>query len=68
MFSPVASVLFVCGGVTVGLGQVRSCLYALLGELYFPHCLGFFLGGGGGKQKLACPMLVYNEARVPSRH
>ena len=45
MFSPVASVLFVCGGVTVGLGQVRSCLYALLGELYFPHCLGFFLGG-----------------------
>ena len=42
MFSPVASVLFVCGGVTVGAGQVRRCLYALLGELYFPHFFFFF--------------------------
>ena len=67
MFSPVASVLFVCGGVTVGAGQVRRCLYALLGELYFPLFFFFFFLGGR-KQKLACPMLVYNEARVPSRH
>ena len=50
LFSPVASVFFVCDGVMVGAGQVRSCPCALLGELYFPHCFFFFFVGVGGWQ------------------